>query len=45
MNMGIMPVTGIPLPFVSSGGTSMFTNMAAIGILQSIYLRHRKITF
>jgi len=45
MNMGIMPVTGIPLPFVSSGGTSMFTNMAAIGILQSIYLRHRKISF
>jgi rod shape determining protein RodA len=39
-----MPVTGIPLPFMSSGGTSMLTNMAAIGILQSIYLRHRKIT-
>ncbi len=45
MNLGIMPVTGIPLPFVSFGGTSMLTNMAAIGILQSIYLRHRKITF
>ena len=45
MNMGIMPVTGIPLPFVSSGGTAMITNLAAIGILQSIYLRHRKITF
>jgi len=45
MNIGLMPVTGIPLPFMSSGGTSMLTNMAAIGILQSIYLRHRKITF
>jgi len=45
MNLGIMPVTGIPLPFVSSGGSSMLTNMAAIGILQSIYLRHRRITF
>lgn len=45
MNLGIMPVTGIPLPFVSSGGSSMITNMAAIGILQSIYLRHKKITF
>lgn len=45
MNLGIMPVTGIPLPFVSSGGSSMLTNMAAIGILQSIYLRHRKISF
>lgn len=45
MNLGIMPVTGIPLPFVSSGGSSMITNMAAIGILQSIYLRQKKITF
>lgn len=45
MNLGIMPVTGIPLPFVSYGGSAMLTNMAAIGILQSIYLRHRKITF
>lgn len=45
MNLGIMPVTGIPLPFVSYGGSSMITNLAAIGILQSIYLRHKKITF
>lgn len=45
MNLGIMPITGIPLPFVSYGGSSILTNMAAIGILQSIYLRHRKITF
>jgi len=45
MNLGIMPVTGIPLPFVSYGGSSTLTNFAAIGILQSIYLRHRKITF
>jgi rod shape determining protein RodA len=45
MNLGIMPVTGIPLPFVSSGGSSMFTSFAAIGILQSIYRHHRKITF
>ncbi len=45
MNIGIMPVTGIPLPFMSSGGTSMITNLAAMGILQSIYFRHRKIAF
>lgn len=45
MNLGIMPVTGIPLPFVSYGGSAMLTNMAAIGILQSIYLRHKKIAF
>lgn len=45
MNIGIMPVTGIPLPFVSYGGTSLIINFAAIGILQSIYMRHKKITF
>lgn len=45
MNMGIMPVTGIPLPFVSAGGSSMLVNMAAIGIVQSIFLRHKKIAF
>lgn len=45
MNIGIMPVTGIPLPFVSYGGSSLLLNMICIGILQSIYLRHKKITF
>lgn len=45
MNLGIMPVTGIPLPFVSSGGTALFVNCIAIGVLQSIYIRHKKITF
>jgi len=45
MNLGIMPVTGIPLPFVSYGGSAMLTNMVAIGILQSIYMRHKKINF
>ncbi len=45
MNLGIMPVTGIPLPFVSYGGSSMLVNFAAIGILQSIYLHHKKIAF
>ncbi len=45
MNMGIMPVTGIPLPFVSYGGSAMLTNMAAIGLLQSVYARHKKINF
>lgn len=45
MNLGIMPVTGIPLPFVSYGGSAMLLNMICVGILQSIYLRHRKISF
>lgn len=45
MNMGIMPVTGIPLPFVSYGGTSLLVSLSAIGLLESISIRHRKIQF
>lgn len=45
MNLGLLPVTGIPLPFVSFGGSGMLTNFAAVGILQSIYIRHKKIRF
>jgi rod shape determining protein RodA len=41
MNLGLMPVTGIPLPFVSSGGSSLITLLFAEGIAQSILLRHR----
>ncbi len=39
MTIGIAPITGIPLPFVSVGGSSMVTNLLAIGILQSIHAR------
>ena len=39
MAMGIAPITGIPLPFVSVGGSSMLTNFLAIGILQAIHVR------
>jgi rod shape determining protein RodA len=39
MTIGIAPITGIPLPFVSVGGSSMITNLAAIGILQGIHAR------
>lgn len=37
MNLGIMPVTGVPLLFVSYGGTSMFAGWLAIGLLQNVY--------
>ena len=37
MTIGIMPITGIPLPFLSYGGSSLFTNMASTGILLSVY--------
>ena len=39
MCLGIMPVTGVPLPFVSYGGSSMFASLMAIGLLQNIHLR------
>src|SRR3990170_807357 len=39
MCLGIMPVTGVPLPFVSYGGSSMFATMLAVGLLQNIHLR------
>ncbi|MGN6611665.1 MAG: rod shape-determining protein RodA [Angustibacter sp.] len=38
MNLGIMPVTGLPLPFVSYGGSSMFASWLAIGLLQNVRL-------
>ena len=40
MTVGIMPVSGLPLPFVSYGGTAMFANMIAIGLLQAVHRRH-----
>jgi rod shape determining protein RodA len=45
MNLGIMPVAGIPLPFISFGGTAMVVNLAAIGILSNIWIHHQKILF
>jgi len=39
MTIGIMPVTGLPLPFVSYGGSAMFADMIAIGVLQSVHRR------
>ena len=39
MNIGIAPVTGIPLPFVSVGGSALIANLLAIGVLQAIHVR------
>ena len=39
MTMGMMPVTGIPMPFVSYGGSSMLTSMISIGLILGVYRR------
>jgi rod shape determining protein RodA len=43
MNLGIMPVTGVPLPFVSYGGSSMFALWIGIGLLTSVHMRSRRL--
>lgn len=45
MTMGMLPVTGVPLPFVSYGGSSLLTNSIAIGLLLNIHMRRKKILF
>ncbi len=41
MTVGVMPCTGIPLPFMSYGGSSMLTNMIAIGLVENVCMRRR----
>ena len=45
MTMGLLPITGIPLPFVSYGGSSMLTNLTLIAILLNISTRRKKAMF
>ncbi|MFI5269548.1 MAG: rod shape-determining protein RodA [Chloroflexota bacterium] len=45
MNLSLMPVVGIPLPFISYGGSSMLSLLIAQGLLQSIAVRSRKVRF
>lgn len=39
MTMGLMPVTGIPLPFISYGGSNLLTNMMAVGLVLNVWMR------
>ncbi len=41
MTIGITPVTGLPLPFVSYGGSALFADMIAVGVLLAVHRRHR----
>ncbi len=45
MTLGLAPVTGIPLPFISYGGSSLITNLIGIGLLLNVYMRRQKINF
>ncbi|HOX41769.1 MAG TPA: FtsW/RodA/SpoVE family cell cycle protein, partial [bacterium] len=45
MNLGLMPVTGITLPLLSYGGTSVFVSFFALGMVESVFIRHKKISF
>ncbi|MEM7128564.1 MAG: FtsW/RodA/SpoVE family cell cycle protein [Chloroflexota bacterium] len=45
MNIRIVPVTGLTLPFISYGGSSMLSMLLAIGLAESVIMRHRKIDF
>lgn len=45
MNIGLLPVTGIPLPFVSQGGSALLGNMMGIGLIMSMRFHHRSYMF
>lgn len=45
MTMGIMPITGLPLPFLTYGGSTLLTSLLAVGILLNVGLRRQKIMF
>jgi len=45
MNLGLMPVVGLPLPFVSYGPAALLTMMIGIGLSENVVMRHRKLEF
>ena len=45
VNLGVLPVTGLPLPFVSYGGSSLWMYLIALGLVESTAMRHKKLDF
>ncbi len=45
MTVGVMPVTGLPLPFMSYGGSSLLMNMLSIGLVLNIGMRRHRLMF
>ncbi len=45
MTMGLLPITGIPLPFISYGGSAMLTNFMALGLALNVSARRKKLSF
>jgi len=43
MNLNLLPVSGLPLPFLSYGGSSLLTSLLGIGLVESVKLRHKRI--
>jgi rod shape determining protein RodA len=45
MNLNLLPVTGLPLPFVSYGGSALLSMLIGVGLVQSVMLRHKSLEF
>ena len=45
MTMGLLPITGVPLPFVSYGGSSLLTNFICLGLVLNVSARRQKAIF